>query len=112
MSCPTLVSPPWAPWGFQTIPPGQTVALSLSGGPVPTGATIVFTQLSVQGAPGVAVYPTYPTGDASDPVRAQASGIWNDTLGFCPIWSDFTIRIKNSDAANTATVYVRALGYA
>jgi hypothetical protein len=73
---------------------------------------MVFIQLSVESSnPGDAVFPSDANGNAQgNPVRVQAAGIYNDTLGFAPMYGN-AFYIKNA-SHNTVNVWVVVLGYA
>jgi len=112
VACPTVISPPWQPPGWQptSIPANTTYQIVLSGGGVPQGASVAFIQLSVKGTPGDSVTTRDAAGDDYTPCRAQVSNLWNDTLGFAPIDSNNAIYIHNYASASVS-VEVKVFGY-
>lgn len=112
MSCPVPITP-WTPsgWNPASLSPGSVNQIVPPTSVVPSGAGAVYLQLSVKGNPGDAVGATDSNGNqAGNPVRAQVSGIWNDTLGFAQMFGN-AFYIKNFNPNDTVSVTVVILAY-
>jgi len=119
MACPTPISPVWTPsgWSPSSQTPGNNAPIIPPTTVVPSGATLVFIQLSIRSSVAWdAAFPATPTGaPAGNPVRVQVAGTasnqWNDTLAFAPLYSG-TFYIKNSAVGHNVDIVVVVLGYA
>jgi hypothetical protein len=118
MGCVVPIAPVWTPsgWNPSSQAPGATTGIAPPTTVVPSGAGVAFIQLSIESAnPGDACWPTDPNGNqAGAPVRVQTANIYNETLGFAPLYlvgSQLYFYIRNNASGHNVNVWIVVLGY-